>query len=215
MHDPIAGHRKPMIGALGAGLVAGLGVAMPLGAIGALLVGMPARAGHRVSVCAALGVATTDGLYAAVAVAGGAALAAAVHRVTLPLQLLSAGVLVALALAAIVVARRPAGTVSAPIRFTPARAYVAFLALTAVNPGTLAYFLALVLGTDGALRHGTGAWFVAGVLTASAAWQLLLVGGGAVLVHVLAGPRARAGLALASAALMLALAVRVLLYALA
>jgi arginine exporter protein ArgO len=97
--------------------------------------------------------------------------------------------------------------------FTPGRAYAAFVALTAVNPGTLVYFVALVLGSGGALRHASGASFVAGVLIASAAWQLLLVGGGAALAHVLATPRARRALALASSALMLGLAVRVLISA--
>jgi arginine exporter protein ArgO len=203
-----------LIGALGAGLVAGLGVAMPLGAIGALLVGLPARAGHRVAVAAALGVATTDALYAGVAVAGGASLAGAVGRVARPLQLASALVLAVLAALTVLRARRPSSTAAPRRRLTPSRAYAAFLALTAINPGTLVYFLALVIGADAALRSGR-AWFVAGVLLASAAWQLLLVGGGAALTRALGSAHGRSMLSLASAALMLVLAVRVLLYAVA
>jgi arginine exporter protein ArgO len=197
------------LGALSAGLLAGLGVAMPLGAIGALLIGLPARAGHRTAVTAALGVATTDALYATAAVLGGASVADAVRGIARPLQLISAGVLAALALATLVAARRTPEAAGTATRLTPGRAYLGFLALTAVNPATLGYFAALVLGSDGALQSSNGAWFIVGVSAASAAWQLVLVGGGAAAAHVLATPRGRTVLAVTSAAVMLLLAAKV------
>lgn len=199
--------------ALAAGLVAGLGVAMPLGAIGAMLIGLPARAGHRIATAAALGVATTDGGYATVAVLAGASVAAPLHRVAHPLQIVSACVLLGLAVLTLVSTRRPPRTAGGGVRLTAPRAYLGFLALTAVNPATLAYFVALVVGTDGQLTSRSGGWFVAGVLVASAAWQLLLVGGGAALAHVFTSPRGRRALGYGSAAVMLALAVRVAGYA--
>jgi arginine exporter protein ArgO len=197
-----------------AGLVAGLGVAMPLGAIGVLLVGLPARAGQRVAAAAALGVASTDGLYAAVAVLAGASVAEPLHRVARPLQTVSAGVLVALAVMTFVMARRPARASGSTMRLTAPRAYFGFLALTAVNPATLAYFVALVVGNGGRWTSSAGAWFIAGVLLASAAWQLLLVGGGAALARVLTTPRGRLALGCGSALVMLLLAARVAVYAL-
>jgi threonine/homoserine/homoserine lactone efflux protein len=58
-------------GALVAGLLAGYGIAIPIGAVGAYLITLTATAGLRVGAAAALGVATVDGLYGAVAVLGG------------------------------------------------------------------------------------------------------------------------------------------------
>ena len=47
--------------ALVAGLLAGYGVAVPVGAIAVLIVGLTARTSLRVGAAAALGVATADG----------------------------------------------------------------------------------------------------------------------------------------------------------
>ncbi|MGN6607566.1 MAG: LysE family transporter [Jatrophihabitans sp.] len=196
-----------MIADLGAGLLAGLGVALPLGPIGALLMGLPATAGARAAAAAALGVSSTDALYATLAVVGGASAARAVHPVARPLGIVSALVLLALAGATLVHAHRRAGAARAR-RWTPPQAYLALLALTAVNPATLAYFAALVLGT----RVG-GVLFVVGVLVASAAWQLVLVGGGAALAHRLTTPGGRTALAVTSAAVMLLAAARALVQA--
>ena len=59
-----------MTGALVAGLLAGYGVAVPVGAVAVLVVGLTARTSLRVGAAAALGVATADGVYAPAAVAG-------------------------------------------------------------------------------------------------------------------------------------------------
>ncbi|MFE4795305.1 hypothetical protein ACFRFL_09395, partial [Streptomyces sp. NPDC056708] len=63
--------RTRMIAVLVAGLLAGYGIAIPVGAVGTYLVGLTARTSLRTGACAALGVATADGLYAVVAVGGG------------------------------------------------------------------------------------------------------------------------------------------------
>lgn len=62
-----------MTGAFLAGLVAGYGVAIPVGAIAILILGLSARTSFQVGAAAALGVAGADGLYAALAALGGAA----------------------------------------------------------------------------------------------------------------------------------------------
>jgi arginine exporter protein ArgO len=92
----------------------------------------------------------------------------------------------------------------------PVRAYFALLGLTALNPATLAYFTALVLGTqaDAAVSTPDRVVFVAAVFVASAAWQLLLVVTGAALGHVAGGRRGQLAIALVSGAVMLALAAR-------
>ena len=58
-----------------AGLLAGYGIAMPVGPVGTYLVGLTARSSLRVGACAALGVASADGLYALMAAVAGSALA--------------------------------------------------------------------------------------------------------------------------------------------
>jgi threonine/homoserine/homoserine lactone efflux protein len=54
-------------GALLAGLLAGYGIAMPVGAVATYLVTLTARTSARVGAAGALGVASADGLYAVVA----------------------------------------------------------------------------------------------------------------------------------------------------
>ncbi|WP_435738089.1 LysE family transporter [Cellulosimicrobium sp. PMB13] len=92
----------------------------------------------------------------------------------------------------------------------PGRAYVQLLALTVVNPATVAYFATVVVGARAAAGDAavvSGALFVVGAFAASASWQLLLAGGGTVLGRRLSGPRGRLATGLVSAAVMLLLVV--------
>ncbi|MGW2180563.1 hypothetical protein ACWCXX_21165 [Streptomyces sp. NPDC001732] len=84
-----------MSAALVAGLLAGYGIAMPVGAVATCLVALTARTSLRVGACAALGVATADGLYALISMAGGSALAPLVESIAPPLRQVSAVVLLA------------------------------------------------------------------------------------------------------------------------
>jgi arginine exporter protein ArgO len=206
--------------ALGAGLLAGYGIAMPVGAVGAYLVALTARTSLRTGAFAALGVATADFVYALIAVCGGAALAPALRPVTQPLRWGSAVVLIALA---------AYGTVTAVRRYRqgrddaaadrPAsgavRAYLGMWGMTMMNPLTIVYFTALVLGRQAAATPGRmdQAAFVAAVFVASASWQLVLAGGGAFLGRVLTGSRGRLVTGLASSVLIGVLAVHLLLTA--
>ena len=74
-----------MTDALISGLLAGYAVAIPVGAIGVLIIGLAARTSLRVGSGAALGVARPTAIYALVAVLGGAAIAALVRPVATPL----------------------------------------------------------------------------------------------------------------------------------
>jgi arginine exporter protein ArgO len=201
-----------------AGLLAGYGVAIPVGAIAILILGLSARTSLRVGVAAALAVATADGLYAAVAALGGAGLAGVIAPVAGPLRVVAALVLLGLAghgLRTAWRARRPeAGpTPSRAGLTTPVRAFAGVLGLTLLNPTTVLYFAALVLGRrDAADPDGvTAALFVAGAFLASASWQLLVAGSGRVVGRALAGPRGRLVNGLVSSALIAALAVATLL----
>ncbi|MFF7162202.1 LysE family transporter [Streptomyces sp. NPDC008086] len=204
-----------MTGALVAGLIAGYGIAVPVGAVATYLVSLTARTSLQTGVCAALGVATADGLYALVATLGGSALAGALRPVLDPLRWASALVLAALAVRGAVIAvrhyrDRPLATRSAPPSPpSPARAYLALLGITLLNPTTVVYFAALVLGTrttDAAAPLEQGV-FVLAAFVASASWQVLLAGGGALLGRVLTGRRGRLVTALVSSGVILALAV--------
>lgn len=207
-----------MLGELLAGALAGLAVAMPVGAIGAYLLGLAARERFAVAAAAALGVASVDGAYALVASLGGAGLRTVVQSASTVLSRLAAAVLVVLAVRTLVQAFRryrsasPA-TAQAGRSASAGRAYLGLVGLTAVNPATVITFSAVVLGRP-AGEVGP-AWpavllFAVGAFVASAIWQLLLVGGGSVLGRLLAGRRSQLGIAVASALIMLGLAVAVL-----
>ncbi|MFR9779192.1 LysE family transporter [Micromonospora sp. MS34] len=208
-----------MNGAFLAGLVAGYGVAIPVGAIGVLILGLSARTSFRVGAAAALAVATADGLYAAAAALGGAGLARVIAPAAGPLRVAAALVLLGLAghgLWRVWVARRSGATRESPAGgglSTPSRAYAAVLGLTLLNPATVLYFAALVLGRRDAADPdaATATLFVTGAFLASASWQLLLAGGGTVVGRALAGPRGRLVTGLVSSALIAALAVAALL----
>ena len=199
-----------MSGAFAAGLLAGYGVAIPVGAIGALIVSLSARQSLRIGVAAALGVATADGLYALVAVLSGAALARFLEPITVELHWAAATVLAALAVRTAFSAFREKSTVEQSGFARPVRTYLALLGLTVLNPATIVYFGALVVGgqADAAENLGTGLVFVLAAFLASASWQLLLAGGGSLVGRVLSGPRGQRVTALVSSAVIIVLAVR-------
>lgn len=202
------------------GAVAGLAVAMPLGAVGTYLVGLGARERIAVSAAAALGVASVDGGYAVIAVLGGAGLQTVLYEFADGLRWIAASVLVGIAIRTALLAvrryRDGGGAVGRHRELTPARAYASLVALTAVNPATLITFAAVAVGRSSSLGSSTMlavALFAIGAFAASAAWQLLLTGGGNLLGRLLNGPRGQLTISACSAVIMLALAVGVLLSA--
>lgn len=151
---------------------------------------------------------------------GGVALAQLIEPVSGPLRLVSGAVLVALAVRGAVPAigewRAHRAATGPAVRTggrvcTPVRAYFALLAVTMVNPATVVYFAALVVGGHAriAASAADAAVFVAAAFAASASWQSVLVGGGALLGRVLTGARGRLITALASSVVIAGLAVLV------
>ncbi|MFI2760667.1 LysE family transporter [Streptomyces echinatus] len=210
-----------MTAALVAGLLAGYGIAIPVGAVATYLVALTARTSLKIGASAALGVATADGIYALAAVAGGTALTGVLQPVMAPLRWASVLVLVALAVRGSATAmdeyrKRRSVTGADPAPMNPRRAYLGLVGITIMNPTTVIYFTALVLGSDSAVNSALTdqAVFALAAFAASASWQLLLAGGGALLGRVLTGRRGRLVTALASSALITVLAVRLLMSAL-
>lgn len=193
-----------MTAAFLAGVVAGYGVAVPVGAIAVLVAGLSARTSLRVGAAAGLGAATADGVYALVAVLGGAALTGVIAPIATPLRWAAAAVLLVLAAHTAWSALSGPAAVRETDRTTPAAAYLGILGLTLLNPATVVYFAALVLGRGG---EGGGTWFVLGAFLASASWQLLIAGSGSLVGRFLTGPRARVLTALVSSAVIAVLAV--------
>ncbi|MER6293458.1 LysE family transporter [Streptomyces althioticus] len=207
-----------MTAALLAGLLAGYGIAVPVGAVGTYLVSLSARTPLRTGVSAALGVASADGLYALAAVLGGSALASALRPALGPLRWVCVLVLAALATwgAAGAVRQyrgRRLATRAAPAPPGALRAYLTLLGVTLLNPATAIYFAALVLGSQGGSAAGAAerAVFVTAAFAASASWQVLLAGGGALLGRALTGHRGRLATALVASGVMTALALRMAL----
>lgn len=170
--------------ALGIGVLAGIGVAMPLGAIGVLLVREGATRGWAGSMPAAAAVATVDVLYCVVAVAAGSAIAPVVAAWSPWPQLVGGAALLAIAVRGLLAARHQVGDGPDP---RPGRAggwrrYAVFFGLTAINPATLLYFAALAAGLGAVMASAaTAAAFAAGAGAASLGWQLVLVASGALL----------------------------------
>ena len=207
-----------MITDLSSGAVAGLAVAMPVGAIGAYLVALGARERIAVATAAAVGVASVDGGYAVIAVLGGAGLQIVLREVTGWLEWVAAAVLVMVAIRTIWLAlrryRRDGSAVGQPRELTPARAYLSLLALTAVNPATLITFTAVAIGRSSSSSGSTllsVALFAIGAFAASAVWQLLLTGGGNLLGRLFTGRRGQLAVSACSALIMVCLSVGIVM----
>jgi arginine exporter protein ArgO len=200
------------------GLLAGYGIAAPVGAIAIYLVRLGATACLCVGAAAGLGAASVDGGYALATVVGGRGFARQVHAVAAQLHP-AAGVLLAAVAAwmAAAAVRRYRGSGAEPgvaLRLrTPRRAYTALAAVTVLNPLTVLYWAALVLGRQASAADFTPAQagvFVLAVLAASASWQLLLVSGGALVGRVVGSRRGMLVISLASSLLVAALAAQML-----
>jgi arginine exporter protein ArgO len=206
--------RPVVTGALVAGLLAGYGIAMPVGPVGTYLVALTARSSWRVGACAALGIASADGIYALVAAVAGSELAPLLEPIVVPLRWVSVVVLLALAVSGAVkaVRRYRAHRLTGITQEMPVKAlnaYVGMLGMTLLSPMTVIYFAALVLGSGSANSSPVERIvFVIAAFAASASWQLLLAGGGALLGRALTGHVGRLLTALSSCVVIVVLAIR-------
>jgi threonine/homoserine/homoserine lactone efflux protein len=161
--------------ALIAGLAAGLAIAMQVGAVSLLLVETAVVRGTRVGVAAGMGVATVDLLFAAAAAVAGATAGAMLSHHEGEIRLVAAATLAVIALHGLVaLGSTPARAADDPAGGAgPGAHYLRFLAITLVNPLTIASFAAVA--TSLPLGNPTAATaFAAGVGAASAGWHLVL-----------------------------------------
>ncbi|MFD0020657.1 LysE family transporter [Streptomyces sp. NPDC058382] len=200
-----------MTGAVVAGLLAGYGLAIPVGAVAVLLVNMTAATSLRTGAAAAFGAATADAGYAIAAVLGGGSLVVALRPVLGPLRWLAFAILASMAVRILVNTLRggqdTADATAAGRRITPLRAYVTYLSLTALNPWPAIYFVTLILGQQ-AQQPMSGAEslaYLSAITFASLSWQLLLAGGGRLLGGALTSRQGRTATAAVSSCLILGL----------
>ncbi len=196
--------------ALTTGLVAGLALAAPLGAIGVLLVQEGASLGWVRGTPAAAAVAIVDLIYCATAVIVGVGVSAVITGWTPWPRIIGGLALIALAIWNLVRARASVERTKLDSRALHSRSrhrFLLFFGLTAINPATLVYFAAVVTALSTVLDSAAGAVsFVAGVAVASLSWQLLLVLVGAI-VRWKTGRRLRHLTTMAGNAIVLALGI--------
>jgi arginine exporter protein ArgO len=166
------------------GIVAGYGIAIPVGAIAVLIVEVGIRCGFRCAFFAGAGAATADLMYAGLAVIAGAALAGPVQSVDRPLRIVSAVVLVVIAVIGLRRAGKRPDSIEIPFpdRRELASTYARFVGLTIINPTTIVYFAAVIVGLGVAedMTAVEGVAFAVGAFVASLSWQTLLAGVGAI-----------------------------------
>ena len=199
-----------------AGLAAGLGIALPLGAIGVLILREGVERGIRAAGVAALAVATVDFAYALVAVVVGERIADALSGVERLVQVVGA-----LALSGrgprrprppAQCARRASDPWAQPeLPVGSGSTFLRFVGLTAINPMTAVYFVALTAGLSQRLSGpGAGTAFAVGVFLGSLSWQMVLaIGGGTAGARM--SERVRIGVSLAGYAIVAGYAVKLAL----
>ena len=173
------------------GLVAGLALALPLGAISVLLLHEAFAHGWRPAAAGALGVALVDLTYAIVAVTAGTVVSRALAGHERWVHLIGAAVLVGVAVRGLLALRGAGAPSMAAADAEPARppepggtlvrpgaVLGRFVALTAINPLTAVYFVVLATGLA-ISGPGAATTFILGVFIGSLSWQLALVGIGA------------------------------------
>lgn len=165
------------------GIVAGYGIAIPVGAIAVLIVDVGIRCGFRCAFFAGAGAATADLFYASLAVIGGVALSGPVQSVDQPLRIGSGIVLVVIAGVGLRQVGRKREPIEVPVldRRELASTFGRFVGLTIINPTTIVYFTAVIIGLGVAddMSASEGLLFVGGAFAASLSWQSLLAGVGA------------------------------------
>jgi threonine/homoserine/homoserine lactone efflux protein len=161
------------------GMMAGYGIAIPVGAVAILIVNTALARGFAAGFVAGAGAATADLLYAALAAFAGVALSTVLAPLATATRLIGGAALVALGIWGLrkAAGRSPAQGAPADAH-RPLRTYLNFVGITLLNPLTIVYFTAFILGrgtaTGGTAAAGTA--FVFGAGLASLSWQTLLAG---------------------------------------
>lgn len=165
------------------GLVAGYGIAIPVGAVAVLIVNIAIRCGFKIGLMAGAGAATADFIYAIVAALAGTALVMVLEPFAPRLRIISALVLFSLAFYGLWRGLKHSEDESETAEECgPIRMYGQFIGITIINPLTIVYFTAFILGREpsATLTYVDHAAFIFGVGLASLSWQTLLAGLGGI-----------------------------------
>jgi threonine/homoserine/homoserine lactone efflux protein len=198
------------------GLLIGLAIAAPVGPMALLCIRLTLERGWPSGFAAGLGIATADGLYAAVAAFGLTAVSGLLLREARWVQLAGGIAIVGLGLQGLL-RGGTAARATEKVRPLPAglvRAYASCVTLTLANPPTILSFVALMAGFGIGTQAGgrPAALVVLGVLLGSAAWWALLTGAIA-RARARIGPRARVWITRLAGLLLMALGVASLIAA--
>jgi arginine exporter protein ArgO len=162
------------------GVLAGYGIAVPVGAIAVLILDTGIRRGLVEALRAGAGAATADFIYASVAALGGTLLQTWLLPVAGVFRSVGGVVLLVIGTLGL---WRSGRTLQEPMdrgSTYRGRTFLSFLALTLLNPLTIVYFSALILGDLNAQRTMVEQLlFVLGAGLASLSWQWILAGFGA------------------------------------
>lgn len=167
------------------GMIAGYGIAIPVGPIAILILELGLRRGFRIALSAGAGAASADLIYATVAALAGTFLVLVLAPFASILRVGSALGLIAMGIWLLYRGRNVSDRTNRS-RFEAtdsARTYGMVLGLTLLNPVTVTYFTTLILGMGAESPQSpvNAALFVSGAFLASLSWQMLLaaVGGAA------------------------------------
>jgi len=199
------------------GLAAGYGIAIPVGAVAILIVNTALGCGFRIGFMAGAGAATADVLYALLAALAGASLSRLLAPLALPMRLVGGAALMVLAVWGMWKGNRPVAGGQPSVEVSRAfPTYVQFVGITLVNPLTIVYFTAYILGRQtpaGGASLAESALFVCGAGLASLSWQTLLAGMGGYARRKLT-PRMRVAAVVMGGLLVLGLGLRIIVQAL-
>jgi arginine exporter protein ArgO len=201
------------------GLAAGYGIAVPVGAVSILIFTAGMKSGFWKAFAAGAGAATADLVYASAASVAGSALVMVLQPGARAFRI--GGGFVLLLMAAWSTAQAFRGREQRQEKSVgdaaagPAAAYVQLLGVTLVNPLTVVYFAALILGRDqgGPSIAVDRLAFVLGAAVASLSWQTLIAALGS-LLHGRLTPRFRMGAVIGGNLIVAALGARILVLAL-
>jgi arginine exporter protein ArgO len=162
-------------------VLAGYGIAIPVGPIAILIIELGIGRGFGVAVCAGAGAASADLIYATVAVVAGAFIIPLLAPYSSILHLASACVLIMIGVVLLYRGLRGARSGEERSAFSSKgrpQIYVMLLGLTLLNPVTVTYFTTFILGIGRVIADSSlnSFLFVAGAFLASFSWQTLLAG---------------------------------------
>jgi len=159
------------------GVLAGYGIAIPVGPIAILILELGIQRGFSFAFCAGAGAASADLFYAAIAVLAGTLLASMLAPFSGLLRIVSASALILIGvwLLARALLRKDKDQLTFSTKgYLPT--YTMVLGLTLLNPVTVTYFTTLILGLKATSSGGSlySVLFVAGAFLASLSWQTFL-----------------------------------------